>query len=104
MVKKRKTKPTFIDQFKQAYETVKPLIDQAIEFEKLKQQQRPQQEVWHDPYVLLGLHRGCTEEQFKKSYKAKARAYHPDLGNTSDAMLKMINQAADIIKEEHGWK
>lgn len=32
----------------------------------------------NDPYQVLGITRGATEEEIKKAYKALSRKYHPD--------------------------
>ena len=31
-----------------------------------------------DPYQVLGVPRGATEEEIKKAYRALSRKYHPD--------------------------
>ena len=31
-----------------------------------------------DPYEVLGLARGASDEEIKKAYRALSRKYHPD--------------------------
>ena len=54
----------------------------------------------NDPYEILGLRQGASEEEVKKAYKALAKKYHPDVtGNDPAAAKKMqeINSAYDAI-------
>lgn len=54
----------------------------------------------NDPYSVLGLQRGASEEEVKKAYKSLAKRYHPDVtGNDPAAAKKMqeINAAYDMI-------
>ncbi|MGN1190546.1 MAG: J domain-containing protein [Candidatus Ornithospirochaeta sp.] len=53
-----------------------------------------------DPYEVLGLKPGASEEEVKKAYKSLAKKYHPDVtGNDPAAAKKMqeINSAYDAI-------
>ena len=53
-----------------------------------------------DPYEVLGLKQGASEEEVKKAYKTLAKKYHPDVtGNDPAAAQKMqeINSAYDAI-------
>ncbi len=53
-----------------------------------------------DPYKILGLKPGATDDEIKKAYKEMAKKYHPDLhGNSPEAaeMMKKINEAYDIL-------
>lgn len=54
----------------------------------------------NDPYSVLGLKNGASEEEVKKAYKKLAKMYHPDVcGNDENAAKKMqeINAAYDAI-------
>lgn len=53
-----------------------------------------------NPYEVLGLRDGASEEEVKKAYKSLAKKYHPDVtGNDPEAAKKMqeINSAYDAI-------
>ena len=53
-----------------------------------------------DPYSVLGLRPGASDEEVKKAYKSLAKKYHPDVaGNSPEAARKMqeINAAYDQI-------
>ena len=32
----------------------------------------------NDPYSVLGISRGATDDEIKKAYRALSRKYHPD--------------------------
>ena len=32
-----------------------------------------------DPYEVLGIQRGASDEEIKKAYRAKCKRWHPDL-------------------------
>ena len=51
-----------------------------------------------DPYQVLGVPRGATEEEIKKAYRALSRKYHPDanVNNPNKA------QAEEKFKEIQG--
>ena len=53
-----------------------------------------------DPYQVLGISPGATQEEIKKAYRAKAKQYHPDLNpNNPSAAKKMeeVNEAYDLL-------
>ena len=57
--------------------------------------------MFDDPYHVLGLQRGASEEEVKRAYRQLAKKYHPDM-NPGDAhaakMMNDINAAYDQIK------
>lgn len=53
-----------------------------------------------DPYRILGLKPGASDDEIKRAYKEMAKKYHPDLnGNSPEAaeMMKKVNEAYDIL-------
>lgn len=54
-----------------------------------------------DPYEVLGVPRGASEEEVTKAYRALAKKYHPDL-NPGDEVaarrMSEINEAYDSIR------
>lgn len=57
--------------------------------------------MFDDPYRVLGLQPGASEEEVKRAYRQLAKKYHPDM-NPGDAhaakMMNDINAAYDQIK------
>lgn len=64
-----------------------------------------------DPYSILGLQRGASDEDIKKAYRKLSRQYHPDANinnpdkNQAEAKFKEVQQAyQQIMKEkEYGY-
>ena len=56
-----------------------------------------------DPYEVLGVPRGASDEEVKKAYRDLARKYHPDnyvnnpLADLAQEKMKEINEAYDTI-------
>ncbi|MBQ7942629.1 MAG: J domain-containing protein [Lachnospiraceae bacterium] len=59
-----------------------------------------------DPYQVLGIQRGASDEEIKKAYRALSRKYHPDanINNPNKAQaeekFKEIQQAYNLIMKE----
>ena len=54
-----------------------------------------------DPYKVLGLEPGASDEEVKQAYRRLAKKYHPDLNpGDAEAARKMqeVNEASDRIK------
>jgi curved DNA-binding protein len=54
----------------------------------------------NDPFEVLGLQRGASEDEVNKAYKKLAKQYHPDLNpgdKTAEDKFKEINAARDRI-------
>ncbi|QIB25913.1 J domain-containing protein [Caloranaerobacter azorensis] len=56
-----------------------------------------------NPYKVLGLEEGASEEEIKRAYKKLVRKYHPDqyvnnpLADLAEEKLKEINEAYNIL-------
>ncbi|WP_427340324.1 J domain-containing protein [Caloranaerobacter sp. DY30410] len=56
-----------------------------------------------NPYKVLGLEEGASEEEIKRAYKRLVRKYHPDqyvnnpLADLAEEKLKEINEAYNIL-------
>lgn len=56
-----------------------------------------------DPYEVLGVSRGASQEEIKKAYRALSRKYHPDANinnpnkDQAEAKFKEIQQAYEAI-------
>ena len=60
----------------------------------------------YDPYQVLGVSRGASDEEIKKEYRSLSRKYHPDanINNPNKAAaeekFKQVQQAYDQIMKE----
>ncbi|MDR3277692.1 MAG: DnaJ domain-containing protein [Oscillospiraceae bacterium] len=62
----------------------------------------------NDPYSVLGVSPGASEEEVKKAYRDLARKYHPDnyhdnpLADLAQEKMKEVNEAYDVITKGGG--
>lgn len=56
---------------------------------------------YKDYYETLGVPRGASQDDIKKSYRKLARKYHPDVSKMADAeaRFKEINEANEVLKD-----
>lgn len=59
--------------------------------------------MYRDPYEILGIQRGASDEEIKKAYRAASRKYHPDANldnpEAAEEKFKEIQQAYTEIME-----
>lgn len=59
-----------------------------------------------DPYQVLGISRGASDEEIKKAYRTLSRKYHPDANinnpnkDAAEEKFKQVQQAYDQIMKE----
>ncbi|PIR47983.1 molecular chaperone DnaJ [Candidatus Uhrbacteria bacterium CG10_big_fil_rev_8_21_14_0_10_50_16] len=53
-----------------------------------------------DPYKILGVERGATQEEIKKAFRKLAHKYHPDKEGGDEAKFKEINSAYQVLGDE----
>ena len=54
----------------------------------------------NDPYQVLGVQRGASEEEIKKAYRTQCKRWHPDLNPndpTAEEHFKQVQEAYDTI-------
>ena len=60
-----------------------------------------------EPYSVLGLEPGASDEEVKQAYRRLAKKYHPDLNpGDAEAARKMqeVNEAYDRIKNPEKYR
>ena len=58
-----------------------------------------------DPFQVLGVKQGDSEEKVRAAYRKQARVHHPDMtGDANSPEIVRINAAYDAIKMIYGWK
>ena len=58
-----------------------------------------------DPYEVLGIPQGASDDEIKAAYRRLAKKYHPDLNGGSaeaEAKMKEVNEAYNILIKHKG--
>ena len=58
-----------------------------------------------DPYEVLGIPQGASDDEIKAAYRKLAKKYHPDLNGGSaeaEAKMKEVNEAYNILIKHKG--
>src|SRR5262245_14371975 len=59
-----------------------------------------------DPYEVLGIDRGATDQQIKSAYRKLMKEFHPDKNKSEYAKSRvvLINAAYEMLSEPHKHK
>lgn len=63
-----------------------------------------------NPYEVLGIKEGASEEEIKKAYREQVKKYHPDqyhnnpLSKLAEEKLREVNEAYDYLTKNSGVK
>jgi sRNA-binding regulator protein Hfq len=68
-----------------------PKVDQ------LSLQRRRSDNTMFDPFAVLGVHRGASQDEIKQAYYQMVRKYHPDRFATMDLPKEMIEYTAAML-------
>ncbi len=54
-----------------------------------------------DYYAILGVEKGCSQEQVKRAFRKKARECHPDVNSDHDSeeRFKKVNEAYEVLSD-----
>ena len=55
-----------------------------------------------DYYEVLGVQKGCSEDELKKAYRRTAKKYHPDLNpgdQEAEAKFKEASEAYEVLSD-----
>lgn len=56
----------------------------------------------YDAAKILGLSGNITPQTAKTAYRKACKKYHPDVNPAGNEMMKLINQAYDVLKDYSG--
>ena len=72
-----------------------------------RMKERTKRTTMRDPYEVLGVPQGASEEEIKAAYRELVKKYHPDkyqnnpLADLAEEKLREVNEAYEYL-EKHG--
>lgn len=70
---------------------------------RLSELQGTPQDMFMDPFAILGVGMNATREEVDRAFKEKAHAVHPDKGGSNEEMVR-LNAAYEAVRLFKGWK
>jgi hypothetical protein len=52
-----------------------------------------------DPYITLGVPRGCSRQEVKDAFRARAWYVHPDRGGENESFIRLCSAYKQILRE-----
>ena len=59
-----------------------------------------------DPYIILGLNKGCSDDEVRRRFRELARILHPDTSSCqgTEFLFLLVNLSYEHIAKERRWR